>query len=87
MGLRMWRVVWKINKLRLWVVRRGMVVKVDGWQEGVGMAKRGRVWKGEQRLVFLQVLDHLVHKICFGGFCSFSRSSNKASQRMTMILN
>jgi len=45
MWFSMWGMVWKFNKLRLWVVVRWVVVKVDSWQEGIGVAQGGGVWK------------------------------------------
>lgn len=82
----MWRMVWKIDKLRLGVVVWWVMVKVNRRQEWIGVAQGGRVWKREQGLVFFQVLDHLVHKIIPVGFCSFSRSSNKAPQRIVVVI-
>ena len=82
----MWRMVWKFNKLRLWVVVGWVVVKVDGWQEGVWVAQGGRVWKCEQGLVFFQVLDHPVYKIVLGGSCYFSRSIHKPPQRLVVMI-
>ena len=82
----MWGMVWKFNKLRLWVVVRRVVVEVDSWQEGIWVAQSGGVWKREQGLVLFQVLDHPVHKIVLGGNCSFRRPSHKAPQRIVVMI-